>query len=144
MLCRQQVAELTGYEAVFAEKNSRLAVIGPGEAAHLTDFREVTGYRSDLFADPSREAYRVLGFSSGISKLIGIKPVQRVLSAIKSGIRPGSLQGSALQLGGAVVIAPGSEVRYLFRERQAGDHPPVAQLLEAVAREGSRRPAADG
>lgn len=136
MLCRQQVAELTEYEDGFVENQSRLAVVGPGEADHLAAFREVTGYNSDLFADPSRETYRVLGFSSGISKLIGIKPVQRVFSAIKSGIRPGSLQGSALQLGGAVVIAPGNEVRYFFRESQAGDHPPVAQLLEAVASQG--------
>ncbi|MGI9537892.1 MAG: peroxiredoxin-like family protein [Desulfocapsaceae bacterium] len=133
MLCRQQVAELTEYEAGFVEKQSRLAVIGPGEAAHLVDFRKVTGYRSDLFADPSRETFQVLGFSSGITKLIGIKPVLSVFSAIKSGIRPGSLQGNALQLGGAAVITPGNEIRYLFRESRAGDHPDAAVLLEAVS-----------
>lgn len=124
---------MSEYENQFSAKRSRLAVIGPGEAVHLAGFRKATGYRSDLFADPSREAFRVLGFSSGITKLIGIKPVLSVFSAIKSGIRPGSLQGNALQLGGAVVIAPDNELRYLFREKQAGDHPPVAELLEAVS-----------
>jgi len=133
MLCRQQVAELTEYEKRFSENNSRLAVIGPGEASHLAEFREVTGYRSELFADPSREAFQVLGFSSGITKLLGIKPIQGVFSAIKAGIRPGKLQGNALQLGGAVVIAPGNELCYLFREKQAGDHPPVDELLQAVS-----------
>ena len=133
MLCRQQVAELSEYENQFSVKQSRLAVIGPGEALHLPEFRKVTGYRSDLFADPSREAYRVLGFTSGISKLLGLKPLQSAFSAIKAGIRPGTLQGSALQLGGAVVIAPDNELRFLFREQQAGDHPPVAALLGAVS-----------
>ena len=133
MLCRQQVAELSEYENKFAGLQSRLAVIGPGEAAHLAEFREVTGYRSELFADPSREAFQILGFSSGISKLLGIKPIQGVFSAIKAGIRPGKLQGNALQLGGAVVIAPGNELCYLFREKQAGDHPPVDELLQAVS-----------
>lgn len=133
MLCRQQVAELSEYEEQFAGKGGRIAVIGPGEAAHLPEFRMVTGYRSDLFADPGREAYRVLGFSSGIARLLGIKPLQVAISAFKSGIRPGKLQGNALQLGGAVVIAPGDELRYLFREKHAGDHPPVAELLGAIS-----------
>lgn len=133
MLCRQQVAELSEYEDQFSAKKSRLAVIGPGEAVHLAEFRKVTGFRSELFADPSREAFRVMGFSSGISKLLGLKPLQSVFSAIKAGIRPGTLQGSALQLGGAAVIEPGNELRYLFREKQAGDHPPVAALLEVVS-----------
>lgn len=136
MLCRQQVAELSGYEQQFTDNGGRLAVIGPGKATHLPGFREVTGYRSDLYADPSRETYQVLGFASGISKLIGIKPLQGVFTALKSGIRPGTLQGDGLQLGGAVVIAPGNELRYLYREKQAGDHPPVAELLQAVASAG--------
>ena len=123
---------MSEYEDQFSAKQSRLVVIGPGEAVHLAEFRKVTGFRSELF-DPSREAYRILGFSSGISKLVGLKPLQSVFSAIKAGIRPGTLQGSALQLGGAAVIGPGNELRYLFREKQAGDHPPVAALLEVVS-----------
>jgi hypothetical protein len=133
MLCRQQVAELSEYEDRFSAKGNRIVVIGPGEAIHLQEFREVTGYRSDLFADPARKTYRVLGFSSGITKLLGIKPLQGAVSALKSGIRPGTLQGNALQLGGAVVVAPGDKLRYLFREKHAGDHPPVAELLGAIS-----------
>ena len=133
MLCRQQVAELSTYENQFPEKGGRLVVIGPGEASHLADFRHVTGYRSDLFADPDREAYRVLGFSSGITTMLGLKSVQGAISALKSGIRPGKVQGNALQIGGAVVIAPGEQLRYLYREKYAGDHPPVAQLLGAIS-----------
>ena len=133
MLCRQQVAELAKHEEQFDESDSRLVVIGPGEARHLADFRQVTGYRSDLFADPERDAFLQLGFYSGISKLIGIKPVLKVFSAIKSGIRPGSLQGNALQLGGAVVIAPGNDLRFIFKEKKAGEHPSVETLLQKIS-----------
>lgn len=133
MLCRQQVAELAKHQKRFIDSGCRLVVIGPGEARHLADFRQLTDYRSDLFADPEREAFLLLGFYSGISKLIGIQPVQRVFSAIKAGIRPGSLQGNALQLGGAVVIAPGNDVRYFFKEKKAGDHPSVEKLLQTVS-----------
>lgn len=86
----------------------------------------------DLFADPSRRSYQILGFSSGLGKLIGIKPIKRALSALSSGHRPGSLQGSALQLGGAAVIDSDGTLRCLIKEEQAGDHPPVAELLAAV------------
>ena len=107
-------------------------VIGPGAAEHLDSFRKATGYRLDLFADPSRRSFQILGFSSGIGGLLGIKPIQRALSALSAGHRPGSLQGSALQLGGAAVIDTDGTIRLLIREKQAGDHPPVSKLLEAL------------
>jgi hypothetical protein len=42
------------------------------------------------------------------------------------------LQGSALQLGGAAVIDTDGTIRLLIREKQAGDHPPVSKLLDAL------------
>lgn len=45
---------------------------------------------------------------------------------------PGSLQGHALQLGGAVVVAQGGNITYLFKSSAAGDHPSVEDLLAAV------------
>lgn len=132
-MCRQQVADLAGHEQQFIEKNSRLVVIGPGEYKHLVGFRKATGYRLELFADPARRSFEIFGFYSGIGGLIGIKPLQRVFSALIAGHRPGTLQGSALQLGGAVIIDPGGTIRLLIKEKQAGDYPPVSKLLEALA-----------
>lgn len=45
---------------------------------------------------------------------------------------PGSLQGNALQLGGAIAVMPEGIITYVFRSSAAGDHPPVKDLLEAV------------
>jgi peroxiredoxin len=131
-LCRQQVADLARHERQFIDKNSRLVVIGPGESQYLRGFREATGYRLDLFADPTRRSFQILGFSSGIGRLIGMKQIKRVLSALRAGHRPGSLQGNALQLGGAAIIETDATIRLLIKEEQAGDHPPVSILLDAL------------
>jgi len=42
------------------------------------------------------------------------------------------IQGDSLQQGGAVVIAPGDILHYFYGSKEAGDNPPVQELLEAV------------
>jgi hypothetical protein len=64
---------------------------------------------------------------------LGLKTISRGLSAFRQGVKPGSLQGSALQLGGAVVIDSSSAVRYLYRSSEAGDDPPVDEMLRAIS-----------
>ena len=68
-----------------------------------------------------------------LASIIGIAAAIYFAMLWLSGIRPGKLQGNALQIGGAVVIAPGGELRYLYREKYVGDHPQVAEILGAVS-----------
>lgn len=63
---------------------------------------------------------------------MSIRSVFNAAGALRKGHRQGSIQGSTLQLGGAVVIDPSGEMRYLFAESKAGDHPNVDELLRAV------------
>ena len=98
----------------------------------MKKFRDVTGYRGILLTDPTRDAYKILKFKSGISDIIGVKSFTQSFSALRSGFIPGSLQGHALQLGGAVVVVPEGNITYLFRSSAAGDHPPLETLLAAV------------
>ena len=92
----------------------------------------MTGYQGTLLTDPSRDSYKILEFKSGISSLIGVKSFTQSFLALKDGFLPGSLQGSAVQLGGAVVIDPHNSIKYFFQSSMAGDHPPVGDLLEAL------------
>jgi len=64
--------------------------------------------------------------------MIGVKSITQSFSALRSGFMPGSIQGNALQLGGAIVVTPEGNVTYLFRSSAAGDHPPLEVLLEAA------------
>jgi hypothetical protein len=127
------VADLEQQRQRFVEENAELAVIGSGAVSHLKSFRGVTGYKGKLFSDPSRETFRILGLTSGVSGLIGRKSISRAFSALRRGILPGSLQGSALQLGGAIVVSPQESILYSYRSSEAGDDPPVEEILKAVS-----------
>lgn len=119
----------------FYNKNADLVVIGSGDPAHFPEFRKRTGYDGLLFSDPSLKAFSVLGFSNGLKGFMSMKSIFKAASALKQGHRQGSVQGSTLQLGGAVVIDTSGAVCYLFAGKKAGDHPEVDALLGAVEKE---------
>lgn len=131
-MCRQQVAELAGYLDDFSQQKAQLVVVGNGGSYDLLKFRDVTGFPGILLTDPSLETYKFLKFKSGLADVIGIKSFTQGFSALKAGFIPGSLQGHALQLGGAVVVAPGGKITYLYKSSATGDHPPVDALLAAA------------
>jgi hypothetical protein len=65
-------------------------------------------------------------------KVVGLKPLADATKLLFSGILPGSLQGDAMQLGGAVAINIKGVIHYHYKEKVAGDHPPLNQLLKAA------------
>lgn len=132
MLCRQQVADLAGKHDEFIKRKAELVVIGCGKASYIEEFKKVTGYSGKVLTDPSRKVFKVLGLTSSIAGLLGIKTISRGLSALGQGIKPGSLQGNALQLGGAVIIDSSPAVLYFYKSSEAGDDPPVQDMLEAL------------
>lgn len=143
------MAELAERERDFQKKNANLAVIGSGEPRYFAEFRQATGYEGELLTDPERNAFALLGFASGVGGLMSIRSLAKAFSAKKEGHSQGGIQGSTLQLGGAVIIAPyddspadspddvsidsqGASLRYYYAGRKAGDHPKVADLLAAL------------
>lgn len=106
-------------------------VVGNGGTYDLKKFRKVTQYPGLLLTDPSLQTYKALGFKNGIGDVIGIQSFIKGFSALKSGFIPGSLQGHALQLGGAVVVTSDGKIAYLFKSSAAGDHAPIGALLAA-------------
>lgn len=107
-------------------------VIGSGDPGHFPEFREKTGYGGLLFTDLYLKTFSVLGFKNGLMGFMSIGSVIKAASALKQGHRQGSIQGSTLQLGGAVVIDNFGTVRYFFAGSKAGDHPKISELLRAV------------
>jgi len=98
----------------------------------LDKFRQVTGYQGILLTDPTRDSYKYLKFKSGLTDIVGVTSFTQTFSALKAGFMPGSLQGNALQLGGAIVVTPDGNIAYFFTSSAAGDHPPVEDLLAAT------------
>ena len=117
----------------FTKKDTNLVVIGCGKPGHIKEFREVTGYGGTILTDPSREAFKMLGLTSTFGGLLGSKMFSRAISALKQGIKPGLVQGNALQLGGAIIINPDESIAYVYRSSEAADDPPVDEMLAAVS-----------
>jgi len=128
------VAELAENVNRFKEKNANLAVIGSGDHRHFKEFREKTRYDGLLLSDPSLAAFSLLGFTGGITGVMSVRSVFKAVSAFRQGHRQGSVQGSSLQLGGAIVIDVSGAVRYYFASAKAGDHPAVDELIRALDR----------
>lgn len=126
------MAELAENSQNFIDKNLSLAVIGSGDPRYFNDFREKTNYYGLLFSDPSLAAFSLLGFSKGASGFMSVRSIFKAASALKEGHRQGSVQGSTMQLGGAIVVDTSGDVRYFFSGRKAGDHPEINELLSAV------------
>ncbi len=72
-----------------------------------------------------------MGLTRNISGLLSSKVILGGLKAFSSGHRQKGVQGDAMQLGGAAVIGPDSKVYYYYRSKQAADHPPVGDIIEA-------------
>ncbi len=126
------MAELAENSQNFNDKNINLAVIGSGDPRHFKAFKKTTGYEGLLFSDPSLVAFSLLGFSKGLAGFMSIRSVFKAASALREGHRQGSVQGSTMQLGGAIVIDVSGAVCYFFSGRKAGDHPKINELIRAV------------
>ena len=52
--------------------------------------------------------------------------------AFASGFRQGARQGDPVQQGGTFVLGPGDAVRFEWRDRYAGDHPDLRDVVAAL------------
>jgi len=108
-------------------------VVGPGKPEHLAHFREATGYKGPLFADPSLATFRAAGLARGWGRTFHPRSLLKGLRAFAAGFRQGARQGDPVQQGGVFVLGPGDRVRYERRDRFAGDHAPTPAVLAALA-----------
>ena len=122
---------MAGYQQQFAAANAALIVVGNGKPTDLPEFSELTGYSGKLFTDPTLNSFKALEFTRKVSGLFATSALVGGLKALKDGYRPGTMQGDALQLGGAVVVGPGAQLYYYFRGQQAADHPPIEEMLNS-------------
>lgn len=110
---------------------AKLALISNGPPFFIQPFREETGYQGELYTDPSLESYKLLNFKRGLSTLMGFKSIKESLRAATTGYGQISVQGDTQQQGGVLVIGPGDQLHYVYRNQEAGDHAPMADVLAA-------------
>ena len=118
------------------EAGAELVVVGSGRPEHAREFRDAQRLRFPLLVDPELASFRAAGLRRGVLSTIGPRALGHALRALRSGARQGATRGDPWQLGGALVIRPPGEIAWRHVSREAGDHPPLDELLRALRRGG--------
>lgn len=110
-----------------------LQVIGNGAPMFMAGFRETTGYDGALYTDPSLAVYKALELRRGWATILDPRAAKNAARALAGGFRQGRTQGDATQQGGVLVVATDGTICFRHADRVAGDGPPVATVLAALA-----------
>jgi hypothetical protein len=124
-------------------RGAELVIVGNGAPSFAAAFREDFRLDGPLLVDPELRAYRAAGLRRGRIEMLSPRVPLNALRAFRRGARQGSVQGDPWQLGGVFVIRPGGKLAFRHVSREAGDHPPIDTLLDALsdaASDGSRGP----
>jgi len=113
-------------------RGAEVVIIGNGAPNFAVAFREDFELDCPLLVDPELRAYRAAGLRRGRVELLSPRLPINALRALRSGSRQTGVQGDPWQLGGVFVIRPGGELTYRYASREAGDHPPVDEILAAL------------
>jgi NAD(P)-dependent dehydrogenase (short-subunit alcohol dehydrogenase family) len=113
-------------------RGAELVIVGNGAESFARAFREDFALDGPLLLDPELRAYRAAGLRRGRVELLSPRLAGNALRALRSGARQQGVQGDPWQLGGVFVIRPGGELAYRQASREAGDHPPVDEILAAL------------
>jgi NAD(P)-dependent dehydrogenase (short-subunit alcohol dehydrogenase family) len=113
-------------------RGAELVIVGNGAANFAAAFREDFELDCPILVDPELRAYRAAGLRRGRVELLSPRLPLHALRALRSGSRQTGVQGDPWQLGGVFVIRPGGDLTYRYVSREAGDHPPVEEILAAL------------
>ena len=116
-----------------------LVFIGNGTAEQAANFREEHSLGCPLYTDPSRDVHRAAGFKHGLSSSISPRSMVHAAKARLQGFSQQFIAGDPNQQGGVFVVAPGDEVLFSYRSREAGDHPDPDVVVDALRRWAERR-----
>ncbi len=112
--------------------------MGNGAAHFAAAFREDYQLDGPLLVDPELRAYRAAGLRRGRVEALSPRLPWNALRALRAGSRQGAIQGDPWQLGGVFVIRQDGELTYRYVSREAGDHPPVDDILAALAEDAPK------
>ena len=126
------MAELRPHLNEIEQAGVAVAVIGSGGPSFAKGFQEKMAVPTlPIFSDTSRASFDAAGMRRK-STLSGI--AMSAVLAIPSFIKhpQTTIEGSATQLGGALIIRPDGTVTYRYVSRYAGDHPKPKALVAAA------------
>jgi NAD(P)-dependent dehydrogenase (short-subunit alcohol dehydrogenase family)/peroxiredoxin len=118
-------------------RGAELVIVGNGATHFAAPFREDYQLDCPLLVDPELRAYRAAGLRRGRVEALSPRLPWKAIRALRAGSRQGAIEGDVWQLGGVFVIRRDGELAYRYVSREAGDHPPVDDILAALADEAA-------
>jgi peroxiredoxin len=110
----------------------RLVVIGNGLPEQARAFREEEGIPFELWVDPEMKAYRAAGLRRGAANVFSLRSFGHILRAMRGGFKQSGVQGDPWQLGAVFLIDRDGRTLFEHFSREAGDHPPIQKIKQAV------------
>uniref|UniRef100_A0A8C0J5A2 Peroxiredoxin like 2C n=1 Tax=Chelonoidis abingdonii TaxID=106734 RepID=A0A8C0J5A2_CHEAB len=102
-------------------------------------FCSLTGYPHEIYVDPEREIYEILGMKKGEAATTSVQSPH-----VKSNLLSGSIrsiwramtgpafdfQGDPAQQGGTLILGPGNKVHFVHLDKNRLDHAPISTVLQ--------------
>ncbi|XP_015268158.1 PREDICTED: thioredoxin-like protein AAED1 isoform X1 [Gekko japonicus] len=138
--CKEYVEDLGKIPKEFLQDaNVRLVVVGQSSHHHIKPFCNLTGYPYEMFVDPEREIYRILGMKRGEASSTSVQSPH-----VKSSLLSGSIksmwramaspafdfQGDPAQQGGTLILGPGDEIHFMHLDKNRLAHAPINAVLQ--------------
>lgn len=132
MFCREQAAQLRDAKSEIERRGAHVAIVGNGGAHFARAFVKEREIDFPVYVDPERVTYKAAGLKRSLASTLRLGAVKNAARALRSGHLQGSVQGDAWQLGGVFVIGPGDRAHLAHVSQEAGDHPPVEEILAVL------------
>ncbi len=121
-----------GIKAQMDKKGVSIVAVGSGTPDQANAFVEKNGFAGEMVVSPDLSAYRVFKLVRGVWQSVGPASVYRGIKAMAKGFRQGSTAGDPWQQGGVFLIGPGEKLRFAHKDRFAGDHADLNDVLAAA------------
>lgn len=140
VLCRKRADMLAAKKDRMDASGVALVLIGPGSVDQARAFSEQTGFKGEVYADPSYASYKALSFVSGVTTTFTPLAALKIIEAYMEGYRQDwglsfekdTRTRGGWQQGGIIVAGPGiSNISYIHKDKEAGDDPNVEEILKA-------------
>ncbi|TMB89472.1 MAG: AhpC/TSA family protein [Chloroflexi bacterium] len=132
IFCREQAAEMRAIAGDIESLGAELVFVGNGSPAQARDFQAQFAPGSIVLTDPDLRTYRLIGAHHGLLKTLGPRVWRSGVRALSRGARQTRVKGHPFQQGGVLVLVPGDRAVYSYISGEAGDHPPVTAVVEAL------------
>lgn len=136
LFCHELVSALAGNAERIRARRARLVIVGNGSIEQAQRFFAEKGLPVAgvvVATDPSRESFRAAELERGVVKtFFNAGSRDAYARARRGGFAITGVAGDTFQLGGILVVHPGSRLTYRHASKFAGDHASIDDVIAAL------------